>query len=166
MRELRELAAGVWYEVQTSANDREPLFLSKRNADLFRQTVYEARGIYGFMLRGLRFDGPWVSFYIKPADGFELPVIMQWLKQTFAVRFNVRAGRIGHIWGDRYESRILPGEPPGWAEEYVFVPVVCAAGRGGAGCGEWLRKRRERRRRGGQSGTGRGGQTLPGAEGG
>jgi hypothetical protein len=42
----------------------------------------------------------------------ELPVIMQWLKQTFAQRYNALTGRTGHIWGDRYWSEILEGEPP------------------------------------------------------
>jgi hypothetical protein len=115
----------VWYEVRTSVNDTEPLFWSRPNRDLFRQGLYEVRQIYGFSLSGLRFSGPEVSFYIKPDDGFQLPEIMQWVKQTFAVRFNVLDGRTGHIWGDRYWSRILPGEPPGDAEAYVFAPVVC-----------------------------------------
>jgi hypothetical protein len=167
MRELRELAADAWYEVQTSVNDREPLFLSKRNIDLFKQVLYEAREIYGFMLRGLKFDGAWVSFYIKPDDGLQLPEIMQLVKQTFSVRFNVRAGRTGHRWGDRYESEIVAC-PPEWAEAYVFLPVVRGAWRDGGetGCGEWVRKRRERRRLGGQSGAGREGQPLDGAGGG
>jgi hypothetical protein len=42
----------------------------------------------------------------------ELPVIMKWIKQTFAQRYNRLTGRIGHIWGDRYWSAILEGEPP------------------------------------------------------
>jgi hypothetical protein len=42
----------------------------------------------------------------------ELPAIMQWLKQTFAQRYNALTGRTGHIWGDRYWSLILEGEPP------------------------------------------------------
>jgi hypothetical protein len=42
----------------------------------------------------------------------ELPAIMKWLKQTFAQRYNREAGWIGHVWGDRYWSRILDGEPP------------------------------------------------------
>ncbi|MDR2786393.1 MAG: hypothetical protein LBB83_10825, partial [Treponema sp.] len=54
----------------------------------------------------------WLTFYIKPQDGLELPAIMKWLKQTFAERYNRETGRIGHIWGDRYWSRILVGEPP------------------------------------------------------
>ncbi|MDR2784327.1 MAG: hypothetical protein LBB83_00260, partial [Treponema sp.] len=42
-----------------------------------------------------------------------LPAIMKWMKQTFAQRYNREAGWIGHVWGDRYWSRILVGEPPG-----------------------------------------------------
>jgi hypothetical protein len=47
---------------------------------------------------------------------------MQWVKQTFSVRFNMRTGRTGHVWGDRYWSEILEGEPPEEA-----VPVDWAA---------------------------------------
>jgi hypothetical protein len=36
---------------------------------------------------------------------------MKWMKQVFAQRYNAEAGRIGHIWGDRYWSRIVEGEP-------------------------------------------------------
>jgi hypothetical protein len=137
MRKLRILDADVWYFVGTAVNNREPLFWDERERARFEQILSEAREIYVFELRGLRFCGPWVSFYIKPADGFELPVIMKWVKQTYAVRYNVYDGRTGHIWGDRYESKILPGNPPEDAEEYVFAPVVCAAdgGGGGAKCG-------------------------------
>jgi hypothetical protein len=44
--------------------------------------------------------------------GNNLPEIMQWIKQTFACRYNVYDGRTGHIWGDRYWSKVLEGEPP------------------------------------------------------
>jgi hypothetical protein len=163
MRGLRILAQDVWYEVRTSVNNGEPLFRTRPNRDLLMQALFEARGIYAFELRGLRFSGPQVSFYIRPADGFQLPDIMQWIKQTFAARFNVIDGRTGHIWGDRYWSKILAGEPPEWAEAYVFAPVVCGRkgwrhiAAGGAGCGM------ETRRPGGQTGPGRGGQTPDGA---
>jgi hypothetical protein len=60
----------------------------------------------------MRLAGDLLSFYIKPADGFQLPTIMKWMKQVFAVKFNQADGRTGHIWGDRDWSRILPGEPP------------------------------------------------------
>jgi hypothetical protein len=60
-------------------------------------------------VRCLRIEPDRVSFYIKPADGLHLPEIMQWIKQTYSVRYNVHDGRTGHIWGDRYASRIMAG---------------------------------------------------------
>jgi hypothetical protein len=109
---------------------REPLFWSPLERARFKQVLNEARERYAFALCGLRFSGPRVSFYIKPDDGLQLPEIMQWIKQTYSVRYNVYDGRTGHIWGDRYWSKIAAEGPPEDAKEYVFVPVVCAAGRG------------------------------------
>jgi hypothetical protein len=59
---------------------------------------------------------------------------MKWMKQVFAQRYNAAAGRIGHIWGDRYWSRIVEGEP---AEE-VAAALGCPPANGD-------RPRRERR---------------------
>jgi hypothetical protein len=129
MRSLRKLSNGVWYGVRTAVNNREPLFWLPKERARLEQVLNEAREIYAFELRGLRYSGPWVMFYIRPADGLQLPEIMQWVKQTYSVRYNLYDGRTGHIWGDRYASEIVPGEPPEDAEEYVFAPVVCGAGR-------------------------------------
>jgi hypothetical protein len=83
---------------------------------LFRKVLREARGVYEFEIRELRVEADRVSFYINAADGLMLPQIMQWIKQTFAVRYNVGHGRSGHIWGERYWSVVLGREPPEWAE--------------------------------------------------
>jgi hypothetical protein len=64
-----------------------------------------------FRIRDVRLEDDWLKFYIKPEDGLKLPDIMKWMKQVFAQRYNAAEGRIGHIWGDRYWSRILEGEP-------------------------------------------------------
>jgi hypothetical protein len=63
-------------------------------------------------VRRLRVEADRVSFYIRPVNGFQLPEIMQWVKQTFAVRYNVMKRLDGHVWGDRYWSKVLEGEAP------------------------------------------------------
>jgi hypothetical protein len=75
-------------------------------AKVFRETSLR----FVFEIRGLRLADDWLTFYIKPAEGLELPAIMKWLKQVFAQRYNRADGRIGHIWGDRDGSRIVEGE--------------------------------------------------------
>jgi hypothetical protein len=49
------------------------------------------------------------------------------MKQTFAVRFNRCVERTGHVWGDRYWSRIVEGEPPEEAAEVGWEAVDVAA---------------------------------------
>jgi hypothetical protein len=116
MRKLRVLAAdnpaqtAQRFEPSTAVNNREPFFWSPLEKARFERVPNEARELYAFALCGLCFNGPTVRFYIKPADGFKLPEIMQWIKQTYSVRHNVYDGRTGHIWGDRYASKIVAGD--------------------------------------------------------
>ncbi|MDR3166564.1 MAG: transposase [Treponema sp.] len=112
MRKLRLLGQDVWYEVRTRINNREPLFRRRDTLALFARVFRQAEGRYEFEVRTLQLENDWLTFYILPADGFELPEIMKWLKQVFAQRFNGMDGRIGHVWGDRYWSEIVDGEPP------------------------------------------------------
>jgi hypothetical protein len=103
----------VWYEVRTAINDGEPLFREQqRTKALLFRLLFEAKEMFTFEIRGFTLEGELLSFYIKPTDGFQLPAIMKWLKQTFTVRYNMRVGRTGHRWGNRYWSEVLEGEPP------------------------------------------------------
>jgi hypothetical protein len=116
MRKRRALKQNVWYEIRTRVNNGEPLFGEHRSREkalvVFNRVFRLSRVKYAFDFRHLRLSGDLLSFYIKPEDGFQLPDVMQWLKQVFAVEFNKVDGRTGHIWGDRYWSRILDGEQP------------------------------------------------------
>ncbi|MDR3355848.1 MAG: transposase [Spirochaetaceae bacterium] len=110
------LKQGVWYEIRTRVNNREPLFCGGRALALFDRVFRETAHRFAFAVRGLSLAGDRLAFYIRPADGFELPAIMKWLKQTFAIRYNRDSGRTGHLWGARYRSRVLEGEPPDGGE--------------------------------------------------
>jgi hypothetical protein len=112
MRQLRILKLDVWYEIRTAINNREPLFRLRRALALFGGVLGEAKNRFVFEMTGLCLADELFSFYIKPANGLELPDILKWIKQTFAVRYNLLTGRTGHIWGDRYWSLILEGGPP------------------------------------------------------
>ena len=114
---MRKLKQGVWYEIRTQVNNREPLFRRDKARALFARVFRETGLRFAFEIRGFRLEDDLLSFYIEPADGFELPAIMKWMKQVFARRYNGLAGRTGHIWGDRYWSGILEGEPPELAAE-------------------------------------------------
>jgi REP element-mobilizing transposase RayT len=126
MRKPRILEVLTWYWVITAINRHEPLFLDRAAVDLFNRVLREAGKRFAIEVRHLVIQADRVSFYIKPADGFMLPIVMQWIKQTFACRYNAMKRLDGHTWGDRYWSKIVEG-PPKDAKEYVFAPVVCEA---------------------------------------
>jgi hypothetical protein len=90
---------------------------------LFYCVLHDAKGRFKFEMRWLVFDVAWLSFYIKPVNGLQLPKIMQWVKQTFSLRFNVWTRRSGHLWGRRYESVIVDGAPPVEAVEVDWDAV-------------------------------------------
>jgi REP element-mobilizing transposase RayT len=117
MRKLRMLKQDVWYEIHTAINNREPLFQLRQALALFRRVLKEAGERFVFEMTELRLEADRLTFYIRPEDGLSLPDILKWMKQTFAVRYNRLMGRTGHIWGDRYWSVILDGEPPEEAEQ-------------------------------------------------
>jgi REP element-mobilizing transposase RayT len=112
MRKPRILEALTWYWVITAINRHEPLFLDRAAVDLFNRVLREAGERFAIEVRHLVIQADRVSFYIKPADGFMLPVVMQWIKQTFACRYNAMKRLDGHTWGDRYWSKVIEGEPP------------------------------------------------------
>jgi hypothetical protein len=68
----------VWYQVSTAVNVGEPLFQLRWTEDLLCRVPRDAKGIYSFEMCGLTFEGATLSFYIKPAEGKELPDIMPW----------------------------------------------------------------------------------------
>jgi REP element-mobilizing transposase RayT len=127
MRMPRILEALTWYWVITAINRHEPLFLDRAAVDLFNQVLREAGKRFAIEVRHLVIQADRVSFYIKPADGFMLPVVLPWIKQTFACRYNAMKRLDGHTWGDRYWSKVLEGEPP---EEEIAAK---GAGRGESG---------------------------------
>jgi hypothetical protein len=139
MRKPRILAALAWYWVVTAINRHEPLFLDRAAVDLFNRVLREAGKRFAIEVRHFRIAADRVSFYIKPADGFMLPVVMQWIKQTFACRYNAMKRLDGHVWGDRYWSKVLEGEPP---EEEIAA--------GGTKCGDCVEKGGEEKAAAGQ----------------
>jgi hypothetical protein len=97
MRKPRELAENVWYKAGSEINISEPLFRLPEAKALLHRVLHKTKACYGFEMRGLKLEGAWLTFYVKPEDGFMLPLIMQLLKQTFSLRFNIITGRKGHV---------------------------------------------------------------------
>jgi hypothetical protein len=73
MRKLRVLKQGVWYEIRTQINNREPLFRECNVREIFHRVFGEAQLRFAFDVRCLCLEDDWLTFFIKPEDGLELP---------------------------------------------------------------------------------------------
>ena len=109
MRRNRQLLEGAEYHVTVRINRGEKIFLVQEDRELFMAIFKRAKKKFTFSIRNFCIMGNHVHMLIKPGHGESLSKIMQWLLGVFAQAWNKRHGLSGHLWGDRFFSRILNG---------------------------------------------------------
>jgi len=109
MRKNRRLLEGAEYHVTARINRGEMIFLNREDRELFIEILKRAKKKFDFSLKNFCIMGNHVHFLIKPGLGVSLSKIMQWLLGVFAQLWNKRHGLSGHLWGDRFFSRIILG---------------------------------------------------------
>jgi putative transposase len=77
---------------------------------LFLEFVGKAKEKYAFSLLNFTILDTTIHLIIKPDDGVSLSTLMQWLKTNFSKAWNKRHNTSGHLWGERFQSRIIESE--------------------------------------------------------
>jgi REP element-mobilizing transposase RayT len=77
---------------------------------LFLAVVAMAKKKFKFKLWNFVIMGNHIHFLIKPEDGASLSRIMQYIKCNFAKMWNKMHNTKGHVWGNRFFSRIIKDE--------------------------------------------------------
>jgi REP element-mobilizing transposase RayT len=106
MNRRRQLKLGASYKVSTKIN-RDEIIFDGHFSVLFIDTVEKCKQKYSFQLEDLIIGGNYVSFMITPGKDSSLPKIMQWINSVFAKEFNKLMGYSGHVWKERYYSKII-----------------------------------------------------------
>lgn len=75
--------------------------------ELFLDVVKRAKKKFDFQVENFCIMGNHVHMIIRPGRGECLSSIMQWILGVFAMAYNRQCGRSGHIWGERFFSRII-----------------------------------------------------------
>ena len=109
MRKNRELLEGAEYHVTARINRGEKIFLIRGNRELFMDTLKRAKKKYSFTIKNFCIMGNHIHLIIKPERKESLSKIMQWLLGVFAQLWNKKYKLSGHLWGDRFFSRIIRG---------------------------------------------------------
>jgi putative transposase len=109
MRKNRQLQEGAEYHVTARINRGERIFLAREDRELFMSILKRAKKKYNFSIKNFCIMGNHIHLLIKPGSGESLSKIMQWLLGVFAQTWNKKHGLSGHLWGDRFFSRIILG---------------------------------------------------------
>jgi len=83
---------------------------------LFLAFVKQTKKRYSFAIYNFCVMGNHVHFTIRPDKGSSLSKIMQWLLGNYAKAWNKAHGVKGHLWGDRFFSKIIRTD-----EEFLHV---------------------------------------------
>jgi putative transposase len=109
MRSLRILQEGATYHVTSKLDHDYPGLKKKQFKCLFLALVQKAKTKKGleFTLWNFCIMDNHIHFLIKPEKGVSLSKCMQWLKCNFAKLWNKENNTKGHVWGERFFSRII-----------------------------------------------------------
>ena len=107
MRKLRELIEGATYHVTSRINGYNQAFHEKAAQKLMFLVIKEAKKKYGFKLHNFCIMPNHIHLLITPAKNTNLSRIMQWIKTKSAKLWNRKYNSRGHLWGERFFSRII-----------------------------------------------------------
>ncbi len=103
------LRDGARYHVGARINRREMSLQDAQMKALFIDVVKKAKSRYRFRIENFCVMGNHYHLVIQPLKGQNLSRIMQWIMSVFAMTYNCRRGLSGHVWGERFYSRIIAG---------------------------------------------------------
>lgn len=116
MRKRRILKENAMYHVGARINNKEMLLKSNELKALFLAVVKRAKKKYIFQLTNFVVMENHIHMIIKPGKNQNLSRIMQWVLSVFAVICNKKLGRSGHLWGERFFSKIISS-----LQEYIKI---------------------------------------------
>jgi putative transposase len=127
MRKKREFVDGAFYHVTSRTNDKKRVFENNLGRKIMLITLQEAKEKFNFRLTNFCIMPTHLHLLIKPEANANLSVIMKWIKEISAKRWNFIHGATGHLWGDRYYARAIKhNEEYGAITEYIDQNPVTA----------------------------------------
>ena len=107
VRKKRLLQEGAYYHVGARANRKDFILASPGTKELLSSVINQAAGKYDFTIDNFTIMENHFHLIIKPLGQENLSRIMQWILGVFAIRYNKIHGLSGHVWGDRFFSKII-----------------------------------------------------------
>src|SRR5687768_14349868 len=126
-RALRVEFPGAWYHVTARGNERRLIFRGERDRRHFLDLLGECCGRFNLRLHAYVLM-PNHYHLIVETPGAALSRAMQWLNVSYAVWYNRRHRRCGHLFQGRFKAILLDRERWGGAlSRYVHLNPIRVA---------------------------------------
>ncbi len=109
MRKNREINNGAIYHVVARSNRGEFILDSPECKDMFIEILKRAKEKYPFKLKHYCIMSNHIHLLIEPISNTKLSKLMQWILSVFAVKINKYFHQMGHVWYDRFKSKMIKG---------------------------------------------------------
>jgi putative transposase len=126
MRKLRKLLPGATYHVYSEIDHNAMALKDPDIKRMFLDMVIIAKKKFSFKLWNFTILDNRIDFLIRPDEGVSLSKIMQWLKSNFAKMWNKKHNTSGHLWGERFFSRIIENEQD-FKNTFAFIDELPVA---------------------------------------
>ncbi|NQT58464.1 MAG: transposase [Bacteroidetes bacterium] len=110
MRKRRKLKKGAKYHVTARANLQIYILQEAIIKEMFLKVLIQAKRKYLFIIIHFSIMDNHIHLIIKPTGRTDLSTIMQWVLSVFAIRYNKKYNLKGHVWYDRFHSKIIDSD--------------------------------------------------------
>lgn len=97
------------YHVMIKSISEVPMFRENTDRDKYIEIMKNYMSEYGFRVYSYCFMDNHAHFIID-ANGADISKFMHGINQTFAQAFNSKHGRVGHLFHDRFKSKVVDSE--------------------------------------------------------
>lgn len=95
------------YHITTRGNQRQLVFLDDKDYKVYLNHLCRYKKECGFLIYGFCLMPNHIHLVGEPTIQTNLSKFMQKLSRSYTAYFNKRYGKVGHLWQDRFRSKVI-----------------------------------------------------------
>lgn len=103
----RLLIHNACYHIITRGNQRQKVFLDTKDFTKYLLLLRKYKRKFGFRIYGFCLMPNHIHLVGEPQEKQNLAKFMQALSRAYTAHFNKRYNKVGHLWQNRYKSKII-----------------------------------------------------------
>jgi putative transposase len=106
-RTARLFIKNALYHVISRGNQKQVVFHEKEDYEYFLTRLKKYKAKYNFRIYAYCLMDNHIHLLIDPGDKLNLTKVMHGMNTSYAMWFNNKYGKCGHVWQDRFKSFVI-----------------------------------------------------------